>query len=93
MRSIIGLCLSSFALGATIHTGHVQKRASPLEVTIESVGNSAVKASLTNTGSEDLKLLKTGTILDSKAIEKAEIYSGSMFSPSSHYRHTIRQGH
>lgn len=74
MKSIIGLCLTTLALGARVN---VQKRASPLEITIESVGNSGVKASLTNTGSEDLKLLKTGTILDSKAIEKAEIYSGS----------------
>lgn len=76
MKSILGLYFSSLALGATVN---VQKRESPLKVTIESVGNSGVKASLTNTGSEDLKLLKTGTILDSKAIEKAEIYSGSMF--------------
>lgn len=74
MKSVIYLCLTSLALGARVD---LHKRASPIEITIESVGNSGVKASLTNTGSQDLKVLTTGTILDSKAIEKAEIYSGS----------------
>lgn len=76
MKSIIALFFTTLALGARIN---IQKRASPLEVTIENVGNSGVKAYLTNTGSDDLKLLKTGTILDEQAVEKAEIYSGSMF--------------
>lgn len=81
MKSIVGLCLATLALGARIN---IHKRASPLELSIESVGNSGVKASLTNTGSEDLKLLTTGTILDSQAVEKAEIFSGSMFFASNH---------
>lgn len=77
MKSIVGLSLVSLALGARFN---VQKRASPLEVKIESVGNSAVKASLVNTGTTDLKVLKTGSILDEKAVEKAEIFAGSMSS-------------
>ncbi|KAJ4394663.1 hypothetical protein N0V93_003882 [Gnomoniopsis smithogilvyi] len=54
-----------------------RRRDTPLEVTVESVENSALKASITNTGSEPLRLLKTGSILDSAAIERAEIFSGS----------------
>ncbi|KAL8354676.1 hypothetical protein RB601_004198 [Gaeumannomyces tritici] len=48
-------------------------RDSPLSVAIEVVGNSEVKATVTNNGGEALKLLKAGSILDSQAVEKTEI--------------------
>lgn len=53
------------------------KRASPLDVQIEKVGNSGLKATITNTGAEDLKVLKTGTILDSAPVEKVQVFQGS----------------
>ncbi|KAI1175893.1 neutral protease 2-like protein [Nemania sp. FL0916] len=53
------------------------KRASPLDVQISQVGNSGLKATITNTGAEDLKVLKTGTLLDSAPIEKVQVFHGS----------------
>ncbi|KAI1434759.1 neutral protease 2-like protein [Xylaria sp. CBS 124048] len=53
------------------------KRDSPLDVHIEQVGNSGVKATITNSGSEDLKLLKTGSILDSAPVEKVRVFQGN----------------
>ncbi|KAL7619687.1 hypothetical protein AAE478_010229 [Parahypoxylon ruwenzoriense] len=52
------------------------KRDSPLDVKLEMVGNTAVKASITNTGVTDLKIFKTGTFLDDSATEKVAIYQG-----------------
>lgn len=77
MKSIAALYFATLALGATMGRVRLPKRASPLEVTIQELGNSGVKATVTNTGSEDLKLMTTGTILDSNAVEKAEIFNGS----------------
>lgn len=73
MKLLSLLSLVTYALAARVN---VNKRASPLTVNVETVGNSAVKASITNTGAEPLKLLKTGSVLDSLAVEKAEIYAG-----------------
>ncbi|KAI0540294.1 neutral protease 2-like protein [Xylaria digitata] len=53
------------------------KRASPLDVQIEQVGNSGLKATIINTGAEDLKVLRIGTILDSTPIEKVQVFQGS----------------
>lgn len=80
MKFFVGFSLVLPILGARVN---VQKRSSPLDVKIESIGNSAVKASITNTGSEDLKVLKTGSLLDRNAVEKAEIFCGSKFTPLS----------
>ncbi|KAJ6787745.1 hypothetical protein PWT90_04004 [Aphanocladium album] len=44
---------------------------SPLDVKLEMSGNSAVKATITNVGKENLKLLRAGSILDKLATEKA----------------------
>ncbi|KAI2633438.1 neutral protease 2-like protein [Xylaria nigripes] len=63
--------LASLASAASIG-----KRSSPLDVQIEQVGNSGVKATIKNSGSEDLKLLKTGSILDSAPVEKIRVYQG-----------------
>ncbi|KAI0512490.1 neutral protease [Xylaria bambusicola] len=65
--------LASVASAASIDNA---KRASPLDVKIEMVGNSGIKASITNTGSSDLKVLKTGSLLDSVATEKVKVYQG-----------------
>lgn len=77
MKFLTGLSLVASALAVRMD---VTKRDSPLKVEIQSVGNSAVKAVVTNTGSEPIKLMKTGSILDNKAVEKAEIFSGGMYT-------------
>lgn len=77
MKFFTGLSLVASALAARMD---VTKRDSPLKVEIQSVGNSAVKAVITNTGSDAIKLMKTGSILDKNAIEKAEIFSGGTYT-------------
>ncbi|CAI6340145.1 unnamed protein product [Periconia digitata] len=53
------------------------KRDSPLDVKLEMTGNTAVKAKITNTGSEALKVLKVGSFLDSTPVEKVSVFQGS----------------
>lgn len=50
----------------------------PLDVQLEMAGNSAVKATITNNGKNNLKVLKTGTIFDSSAVEKATVSANGM---------------
>ncbi|KAI0459187.1 neutral protease 2-like protein [Xylaria acuta] len=70
--------LGNIALLASLASAaSMGKRASPLDVQIEKVGNSGLKATITNTGAEDLKVLKTGTILDSAPVEKVQVFQGS----------------
>ncbi|KAI1745793.1 hypothetical protein F4680DRAFT_403254, partial [Xylaria scruposa] len=66
--------LASVASAASIDNA---KRDSPLDVKIEMIGNSGIKASVTNTGASDLKVFKTGTLLDTTATEKVKVYQGS----------------
>ncbi|KAI0411750.1 neutral protease [Xylaria grammica] len=74
MKFLAGAALlASVASAASIDNA---KGASPLDVKIEMVGNSAVKASITNTGSSDLKVFKTGSLLDKAATEKVKVYQG-----------------
>ncbi|KAJ4985674.1 deuterolysin metalloprotease [Stagonosporopsis vannaccii] len=47
---------------------------SPLNVELEFTGNTAIKALIKNTGSEDIKLFKTGTFLDDSHVEKVEVF-------------------
>ncbi|KAI8270846.1 Neutral protease 2 [Colletotrichum sp. SAR11_239] len=75
MKFLTGL--SCFAALASAVVVDLNKRDSPLDVKIETVGNSGVKASITNTGASDLKVFKTGSILDKLAVEKAEVFAGS----------------
>ncbi|KAI0968204.1 neutral protease 2-like protein [Xylaria arbuscula] len=70
--------LGNIALLASLASAaSMGKRAAPLDVQIEQVGNSGVKATITNTGVGDLKVLKTGTILDSAPVEKVQVFHGS----------------
>lgn len=64
-------------LASLVSAASMGKRGSPLAVQIEQVGNSGLKATITNTGAEDLKVLKTGTILDSAPVEKVQVFRGS----------------
>lgn len=67
--------LASLAGAASIDMG---KRAdSPLEVKLELVGNTEVKASITNNGEVELKLFKTGSILDEVPVEKVGVFQAN----------------
>ncbi|KAH8165869.1 deuterolysin metalloprotease M35 [Xylaria polymorpha] len=67
-------CLTGLANAAAINL----RGESPLVVEIEQVGNSEVKASITNTGNAGLRLLKAGSILDSAPVEKARVAQGGI---------------
>ncbi|KAH8893979.1 hypothetical protein GQ53DRAFT_644593 [Thozetella sp. PMI_491] len=71
--------VSVSALVATASALSIQagKRDTPIDVTLEVVGNTDIKAVITNTGSTDLKVFKTGSILDSNPVEKTAIFAGS----------------
>ncbi|KAK2616679.1 hypothetical protein QQS21_000502 [Conoideocrella luteorostrata] len=47
----------------------------PLDVKLEMIGNSKVKATIANNGKGNLKLLKLGTIFDQAAVQKATVSS------------------
>ncbi|KAK1777215.1 Deuterolysin metalloprotease family-domain-containing protein [Copromyces sp. CBS 386.78] len=75
MKFLAGLSL--IASVASAMSVDLTQRGGPLDVKIEVVGNTNVKASITNTGMEPLKVLKTGSILDTAAVEKTQIFSSS----------------
>lgn len=79
MKFIAGLSLATSALALSIE--RIEKRDSPLSVNIESVGNSAVKATIVNTGSSAVKVFKTGTILDDIPVEKTKVFAGCKYLP------------
>ncbi|KAI1082461.1 Deuterolysin metalloprotease family-domain-containing protein [Whalleya microplaca] len=66
--------ISTVASLASAFSVDLTKRGSPLDVKFEMVGNTAVKASIKNTGATDLKVFKTGTFLDNSPTEKVEIF-------------------
>jgi deuterolysin len=68
--------LSVLALAslATAVSDALDKRDSPLAVSLEVTDNTNVKATIKNTGTEDLKLFKTGTFLDDSHVEKVEVF-------------------
>ncbi|KAI0506078.1 neutral protease 2-like protein [Xylaria bambusicola] len=70
--------LANLALLASLASAaSMGKRSQPLDIQIEQVGNSVVKATITNTGAEDLRLLKTGGLLDSAPVEKVKVFQGN----------------
>ncbi|OJD38964.1 peptidase m35 deuterolysin protein [Diplodia corticola] len=66
------LALATVVSGISVD---LNKRDTPLDVKLEMVGNSEVKATLTNNGDSALKLFKVGSILDKTAVEKTEVNS------------------
>jgi hypothetical protein len=53
-----------------------------LNVKLEMVGNSDVKASITNNGNAKLRLLRTGTILGNTPVEKVQVaQNGTILCP------------
>lgn len=71
MKFVPFVALASMALAAP---SSEKRDDSPLDIKIEMVGNSEVKATIVNTGSSNLKVLKTGSILDSAPVEKARVF-------------------
>ncbi|CAG9975641.1 unnamed protein product [Clonostachys byssicola] len=74
MKFVPFVALASMALAAP---SSEKRDDSPLDIKIEMVGNSEVKATIVNTGSSSLKVLKTGSILDSAPVEKARVFKDS----------------
>ncbi|KAI1358770.1 metallo proteinase [Xylaria arbuscula] len=70
MKSVaIASCLAALATAAAVNV----REESPLSVSIEQVGNSEVKATITNTGDVALRVVRTGSILDTAPVEKVKI--------------------
>ncbi|UNI22275.1 Deuterolysin [Purpureocillium takamizusanense] len=67
------LALAAFAAAAP-SVGN--RGPSPFEVQLEMRGNSEVKATFTNKGKDAVKVLKTGSVLDTSSVEKAKVFSG-----------------
>lgn len=61
--------MKSFAIVSSLAV--VAKAA--LDVQIEAVGNTEFIASITNSGDSDIKVLRTGTILDDVDVERSEV--------------------
>lgn len=79
MKFSLGVSLLA-TLASAVSVDMAKRDTSPLDVKLETVGNSGVKAVLTNTGDSALKLFKTGTILDTAPVEKVEVFaSGNNF--------------
>lgn len=49
------------------------KTPSNVDVKLEIVGNSEVKATIANNGKDDIRIFKPGTILDKSAVQKVKI--------------------
>ncbi|KAL7820678.1 Deuterolysin metalloprotease family domain-containing protein [Trichoderma gracile] len=65
------------------------KAPTPLDIKLESAGNAEIKAVITNTGKNNLKIFKTGTILDNSPVEKVKISSGEHTVPFDGIRQRI----
>ena len=74
--------LALFASAVAALSVDLTRRGSPLDVQIEVVDNTNVVATITNTGTTDLKVLRTGSILDDAALEKSQVFAGCTSSLS-----------
>ncbi|KAI0397188.1 neutral protease [Xylariaceae sp. FL0594] len=82
--------LASVASAASISIPKASQ-ASPLDVRIKMVSNTGIKATITNTGSEDLKVFKTGTFLDKAPTEKVRVAQGNSSVPFSGVRQRVKK--
>ncbi|KAI0977085.1 metallo proteinase [Xylaria arbuscula] len=73
----IASCFAALANAAAVN----RRGQSPLAVEIEQVGNSEIKASITNTGGATLRVLKAGSILDSSPVEKVKVAQNAKAVP------------
>lgn len=74
MTLLLHLAFVASALGAAVN---IETAAStqPLSISLANSGNSAIKATIQNTGPEPLRLYTAGSLLDDDPIEKTEVYS------------------
>ncbi|KAF2838350.1 hypothetical protein M501DRAFT_976660 [Patellaria atrata CBS 101060] len=77
MRISASLSLAALVTLVSAASVNLNKRNSDVKVDIEAVGNTLIKAIVHNTGTSDLKLLKTGTFLDSAPVEHAKVFSAT----------------
>ncbi|ETS73211.1 Neutral protease 2 [Pestalotiopsis fici W106-1] len=68
--------LAGLSALATLATAATMKRDSPLDVKLESIGNTGLQATVTNTGNDALKIFKTGSLFDSAPVEKVQVFKG-----------------
>ncbi|KAI1265710.1 neutral protease 2-like protein [Xylariaceae sp. FL1019] len=68
--------VSALAAAASAASVNTVRSESPLDIKLTSVGNNAVKATITNNDSSDLRIFKTGTMLDTARVEKVKVYQG-----------------
>jgi deuterolysin len=58
------------------------RRSTGLSVELSAVDDTQVKAVLTNTGAESVSLLNFGTFMDSKPVQKVDVYKNGSFKLS-----------
>lgn len=77
----ISLALAALAALGVAAPVDIEKRDSHLKVTLAATAeNAVVEATITNTGSTDLTVLKLGSILADSPIKKVKVLSGGMES-------------
>ena len=74
MKLLNLLSLAASALAVAIEN---DKRDSAIAVKLEEASSTGVKATITNSGASAIKVLKSGSILDSSLVEKTEIFQAS----------------
>lgn len=76
MKSIqLLLTSATVVIGAAVPTGP------RINVAIERVGNSGIKATLHNPSSADITVLRTGSILGDSDTRKVQLSAGGMYRP------------
>ncbi|KAF1947989.1 neutral protease 2-like protein [Clathrospora elynae] len=75
------ISVAALASLASAFSDALSKRDSPLAVSLEITDNTHVKATISNTGSSDLKLFKTGTFFDDSHVEKVEVFQAGTQIP------------
>ncbi|KAF5670494.1 hypothetical protein FHETE_4401 [Fusarium heterosporum] len=78
MKLLAGLAFASMAFAAPLADWRAP---SPLNVELQLMGNSKIKAVITNNGKSNLKLLKVGTFLDTAPVERAQVFSAEKTVP------------
>ena len=72
MKGLLLAALTAAVSGAAVDLSAADAR--PLDVMLEMVGNSMVRARVKNIGAAPLKLFRTGSLLGEAPVERAEIF-------------------
>lgn len=79
-KALLGVALAIPVLSFPI--APYSRRATGLAVELSVVGDTEVKAVVTNTGAETVSLLNYGSFLDPNPVQKVEVYQDGAFSLS-----------